>query len=93
MLNNLKKGEVVIDVGAHKGGYLYWMSKKVGSKGKVIAFEPQAILCDYLKNLCKRLGLNNVTIENKGVSSVEQTTILYVPNIGKDSSPGATLNS
>jgi len=93
VLNNLKKGEVVIDVGAHKGGYLYWMSKKVGSKGKVIAFEPQAILCDYLKNLCKRLGLNNVTIENKGVSSVEQTTILYVPNIGKDSSPGATLNS
>jgi len=41
MLNNLKEGEVVIDVGAHKGGYLYWMSKKVGSKGKVMPLNPR----------------------------------------------------
>lgn len=93
VLNNLNKGDVVIDVGAHKGGYLYWMANKVGPTGKVFAFEPQSVLSTYLKNMCKKFGLNNVIVENKGVSSDETLATLFVPNIGKDSSPGATLNS
>ena len=41
LLETIKKGSVTFDVGAHKGGYTYWMKKAVGKNGKVIAFEPQ----------------------------------------------------
>jgi predicted methyltransferase len=35
------KGAAVIDVGANKGIYCFWLSRAVGQSGKVIAFEPQ----------------------------------------------------
>ena len=34
---NIKKGQTAIDIGAHKGGYLYLMRKLVGEKGQIIA--------------------------------------------------------
>ncbi len=62
-------GTTVLDVGAHHGIYSYWMSKKAGKSGKVIAFEPQPELESFLKDLRKTFRLDNLVIENKGLSN------------------------
>ena len=51
MLEHVKRGEVCFDIGAHKGGWTYWMQKAVGSDGQVHAFEPQPQLNAYLGQL------------------------------------------
>lgn len=47
----IKKGQTVLDIGAHKAGYLYFMLRQVGDKGEVFAFEPQSNLYQYIKKL------------------------------------------
>jgi FkbM family methyltransferase len=61
-------GSTVLDIGANRGIYTYWMSKKVGSRGRVISFEPQPELDGFLRDLTKSFKLHNVTIQNKGLS-------------------------
>ena len=46
----------MVDVGANHGIYSYWMHKKVGAGGNVVAFEPQAELGIYLGQLKNALG-------------------------------------
>ena len=60
-----------MDIGANRGIYTYWMSKKVGDRGRVISFEPQPELGDFLQDLKKSFKLNNVEIQNKGLSDEE----------------------
>jgi predicted O-methyltransferase YrrM len=55
-----------IDIGAHKGGYSFWMARAVGSKGRVIAFEPQPELAGRLRRSFQHRS--HVTIENMGLS-------------------------
>lgn len=89
IVNVLKKNEVVIDVGANKGSYLWSMSRAVPD-GRVVAFEPQPYLADYLKQVCSVVGLSNVTIEPAGVSNENGVLSLAIPGEGK-SSPGASF--
>lgn len=91
LLKHLAPGQTAIDVGAHKGAFTYWMAKRVGPTGKVVAFEPQRVLAERLQKLVRSAGMTQVTVENKGVSSREGTAILSVP--GGRPSPGATLES
>ena len=35
------RGATVLDIGANRGIYSYWMHRVVGATGQVIAFEPQ----------------------------------------------------
>ncbi len=88
----LGPGQLAVDVGAHKGGYLYWIRKWVGETGKVVAFEPQPVLSAYLSSIVQKMGYANVVIENKGVSSESGLFDLYIPNNGGLSSPGARLD-
>ena len=88
---NLKKGDIAVDIGAHKGGYMYWMLKRVGYQGKVYAFEPQPILFNYLQNLKFKSLKENLVVENKGVSSTRSGFQLYIPKTEKGSSPSACL--
>ena len=89
--NFLKTGMTAIDIGAHKGGYLYWIRQAVGAEGKVVAFEPQPILFGYLKTATT--GFKNLTVENLAVSAEKGKLTLFVPQHGSKTSPGATLNS
>lgn len=77
--------DLVCDIGANKGSYLYWMSRWAG---QVVAFEPQSALADYLNQACRALNLNNTTIVQAGVSSRSGTMDLYVPS---PNSPEASL--
>ncbi len=74
----LKKGMTVIDIGAHHGFYTILCSKKVGTSGRVIAFEPspkeQRKLSFHLKlNNCK-----NVKIEPYAVARHSGEATLFV---------------
>jgi FkbM family methyltransferase len=93
LFSNLKKGDSCFDIGAHKAGYLYFMVRLVGSKGKVFAFEPQSNLYKYIKKIVGLLNWDNVQIEHVALSNTSSTTTLYIPtnNVSKGSSPGATI--
>lgn len=93
ILNNIKTGNTVLDIGCHKAGYLYFMQQKVGKNGSVVAFEPQSILYHYIvkiKNIC---NWNNVAVEHLALSDAKEVVTLFIPSNKKSkaSSPGATI--
>jgi FkbM family methyltransferase len=67
----VKKGHIVVDVGAFIGGYTYLFSELVGNKGKVYAFEPVPYLFNILRFHCSLFNLKNVLTENKAVADHE----------------------
>jgi FkbM family methyltransferase len=92
MLQTIKSGQTVFDIGAHKGGYLYFILQKVKGDGKVYAFEPQSLLYNYLIRIKNVLNWTNVTIEHMALSDKEAKTTLYIPeNRNEPSSPGASI--
>lgn len=91
VLDHLEPGDVAVDVGAHKGAFTYWMRKAVGDTGRVFAFEPQPVLARRLHALTESSSIDNVIVENLGVSSSAGTMLLNVPGTG--SSPGASLEA
>lgn len=92
ILRALSPGDIAVDVGCHKGGYLYWMQRRVGERGRVYAFEPQPKLFAYLQGVQKKLGFDHITLENKGLSDALGELELRVPVSASGTSPGATLN-
>ena len=78
----------VLDIGANKGIYSYWLSKQVGPAGRVIAFEPQPELGGFLADVKDTFRLDNVTIVNKGVSDHSGETLLFRSSPG---SPRASM--
>jgi FkbM family methyltransferase len=76
--NHLKEGDIFIDVGSNVGYYALITSKIVGSKGTVIAFEPES---ENFQALIKNIELNNfknITPENKALGSHNVKQKLYL---------------
>ena len=69
LLSSRLTGTTVLDIGATFGVYSYYMSKAVGRKGRLIAFEPQPELGLHLEAVKKTYRLDNLTIVKKGLSS------------------------
>ncbi|PDT74116.1 methyltransferase [Bradyrhizobium sp. C9] len=84
---HIRPGDVVCDIGANKGSFLYWLSRWC-QHGRVVAFEPQADLAEYLVMMCRNLQLNNTTIEHSAVFSKTGEQQLFIP---LDHKPGASL--
>ncbi len=91
IMQSIKKGDLALDVGAHKGGYLHWIRKAVGPTGKVVAFEPQPTLYEYLQGMIKAYQLNNISLHHAGLSSKEGELRLFIPKAEGLTSPGATF--
>ncbi|MCE7993070.1 MAG: FkbM family methyltransferase [Roseivirga sp.] len=91
IVRSIKEGDLALDVGAHKGGYLHWIRKAAGTTGKVVAFEPQPSLYEYLNNMISTYRLNNITLHHAGLSSKEGELRLFVPKAEGLTSPGATF--
>lgn len=85
---SIQPGEIAVDVGAHKGSYLYWLSQ-AAAPGKVVAFEPQPTLAEYLRTQCAAARLKNVVVEAAGVSDQPGHLTLHVP--GGSTSQGASF--
>lgn len=71
----IKKGDVVLDIGANIGFYTKILSALVGDTGKVYAFEPDVTNFSHLKENTARL--KNVELHNKAVSATSGTITLY----------------
>lgn len=67
MQKEIKKGEVVVDIGANIGYHTLFMAKLVGDKGKVYAFEPHPDNFALLKKNVEVNGYKNVVLEQKAV--------------------------
>jgi FkbM family methyltransferase len=67
MYCHLKEGDVVVDAGAYPGDYAVFASRKIGRKGKIICFEPDARNRAILKKNMENEGLNNFIIVPKGL--------------------------
>lgn len=68
----VKKGMTVLDVGAHIGWSSLFMAKRVGPKGKVIAFEPSKV---YKKLLEDNISLNqykNIEVFEKALTDKDE---------------------
>lgn len=75
MNKHIKKGAVVLDIGANIGFYTKILSALVGSTGKVYAFEPDKTNFSHLKNNAGKLV--NVEFFNKAVSDKTGKITLY----------------
>ncbi len=74
----VKKGDNVIDVGAHVGYYTFLMSELVGQSGKVFSFEPDPDNFILLKKGIDANNLKNVEIIQKAVSNTNSTIKLFL---------------
>lgn len=81
----IQDGKVIYDLGANVGFYTLLSSVIVGSKGKVIAFEPLPRNLEYLRQHMIINRVDNVTIKDAAVSD---TTGLITFDIGPHSSMG-----
>ncbi len=58
----LRPGQIVLDIGAHKAAFTYWMSRAVGRGGHVYAFEPQPNMAAYLERFANSCRHRNITV-------------------------------
>lgn len=65
--NLIKKGMIVVDIGAHIGYYTLIAAKLVGPKGKVYAFECEPTTFKHLLKNVQINGFKNVVLVNKAV--------------------------
>jgi FkbM family methyltransferase len=86
---HVRPGDIVCDIGANKGSFIYWLSVWVG-EGRVVAFEPQPALASALADVCRAVGLGNVAVEAKAVFSRAGEQELFLPT---GHQPGASLNA
>lgn len=69
VLESNLEGKILLDIGANKGIYSYFLSLKAGPYGKVYAFEAQPELGEHLQSVKDSFKLENLHIINKGLSS------------------------
>jgi FkbM family methyltransferase len=74
-----KKGNTVVDIGAHIGKYTIVASKMVGTQGKVIAIEAHPNNYDILTKNIALNKLSNVVALNLAVHSKDTMVKLYDP--------------
>jgi len=84
---HVRSGDIVCDIGANKGSFIFWLSRWCGT-GRVVAFEPQPEFARRLAEVCRAIGLDNVRVEAKAVYSHSGDQELFVP---AGHSPGASL--
>ena len=71
-------GDLVIDVGAHRGAFTYWMARAVGKNGLVLAFEPLPELTKYLMSLAKTYADDRVRVFGSALSNREGMATLHL---------------
>jgi FkbM family methyltransferase len=78
----LKPGYVAIDVGANSGCHTLVMANAVGSKGKVVAFEPNPRMFDRLQANVQLNRFDNVDLCPVALSDQNGIVTLHIPKVG-----------
>jgi FkbM family methyltransferase len=82
VVDSVKRGMVVFDIGANVGYYTLLLADLVGEEGKCVAFEPNPNLADKLRRsvaingFAERCSVEQMAVGRNGVSSSE----LIIPN-------------
>jgi FkbM family methyltransferase len=79
LLGRRYSGGSVLDIGAHRGVYSYWMHRRFRDGTRVVAFEPQPELVEYLTRLKLAFRLDRMRIEPVGLSSHSGTLRMHRP--------------
>lgn len=90
MLGAIPRGGSVIDIGAHKGAYSYWMSRGVGAGGRVISVEPQEAVAAGLVRSLGSIGAGQATVLHAAASDRSGEGSINVP---RDSTHGASMGA
>jgi len=77
----IKKGDVILDVGANIGYYTISCAKIVGNTGKIFSFEPEPENFKLLEKNVKVNHYDNVVLNNVAVSDKNGTVNLYLSKI------------
>jgi len=80
--DRIRKGNTVLDVGAHVGEWTLLFSELVGESGRVIAFEPDPVARASLEKNLRMNGISNVQVEEKGVSDKAGKALLAAERFG-----------
>ncbi len=80
VMNEIKDGDFVLDLGANIGYYTLIFAKLVGNNGKVFSFEPEQANFNLLLKNVKENNYNNVILENIAISNNTGTATLYLSN-------------
>lgn len=75
---NVKKGDIVLDIGANIGFYTLILAKLVGKKGKVYAFEADKNNFKILKKNVEINGYKNIILINKAIWNKKGSIKFYV---------------
>ena len=76
-LGQLRKGAVVIDVGANIGAYALRAARQVGPSGRVIALEPLPETAQRLRRNIVRNRIGNITVVEAAAGDKEGEVDLY----------------
>jgi FkbM family methyltransferase len=72
----VQPGMVGVDIGANVGLYTHLLSRCVGERGLVYAFEPNPALFASLERNCRTNGLANVRLHNVALGAQDDTLTL-----------------
>lgn len=75
----LRQGDVVLDIGAHRGAFTYWFARSVGPQGAVVAFEPQPRLFEELQRVASSIRWRNITVFGCALGDENGEAQLAVP--------------
>ncbi len=75
----VKLGDCVIDIGANIGTYTKFLSRWVGSTGRVYSIEPVPLTFGFLKHNVEALHLENVDLLNCAISDRQGIVLMEVP--------------
>jgi FkbM family methyltransferase len=78
LMNELKSGDVIYDVGANVGDYTEKFAQCVGTLGEVVAFEPSPVAVDKIKIRCQ--GYSQVNVMQ--IALADQNTTMAL-NLGE----------
>ncbi|MFP6887159.1 MAG: FkbM family methyltransferase, partial [Opitutales bacterium] len=79
------RGMVVLDIGAHAGYYSLLSARQAGSTGKVYAFEPEPSNHGLLVRNIEGNGYQNIVTVNKAVTNKVGTSTLFVTSLDNGS--------
>ncbi|MBX2895004.1 MAG: FkbM family methyltransferase [Cyclobacteriaceae bacterium] len=84
IMNNVKEGMVVLDIGANIGYYTIKISSIVGATGKVLAFEPNPAMIEELRDNTELNKVNNVKIFPVALSDKRGELPFCLPQKGNE---------